>query len=170
MDIRRIRESDIDHFLKLWDSVYAEGEFIVKKSPSKERVQKMVSKVVPLELPNFVAWDADKLVGAAEVFPASFFNLEVSDPDKHGILGILIRKSHRGIGLAQQLMDKLIEGSIHYGFNKIELDVFKSNIRAIKLYNTYNFRWVSDGDEVTLPSGIQTKSQKMVLELHGMPQ
>lgn len=166
MEIRRIEEADIDNFLSLWAAVYDEGEFIFRKPPPKERVQDMVSKVVEFGIPNYVVLFQGQLVGSAEVFPASLFGLNVPNSETLGILGILVRHGYRGIGLGRQLMDKLIDGGILYGFHGIELDVCKSNERAIRLYELYGFKWLADGNEVVLPSGTRTRIQKMYLKLN----
>lgn len=166
MEIRRIEERDIDDFLSLWASIYDEGEFIFRKPPPKERVQSIVTKVVELEIPNYVALLQGQLVGSAEVFPTGLYELNVPDPEKLGILGILVRCGYRGRGIGRQLMDKLIEGSIRYGYHGIELDVCGSNQKAIRLYELYGFKWSADGNEVVLPSGNRTRIQKMYLELN----
>ena len=124
MEIRRITTADIDDLLDLWASVYAEGDFLAKGPPPRERVERTVSKVEKESIPNFVVIYHGHLIGASEVFPAPMCGIDIPDGDKLGILGIQIHADHRGKGIGRRLMDISIEDSRRYGFDKIELYVF----------------------------------------------
>lgn len=165
MEIRRIEERDVEQFLSLWDSVFDEGQFLDRPSPPPERVKKVVAQVVEDQVPNFVLLDADLLVGAFEVFPATYFDLQVPDAQVHGVLGMQIHKAYRNQGYGRRLMEIGLVSSAEYGIERIELDVLQSNITAISLYERFGFRKTQDGREVKLPTGRVAQFQKMLLEM-----
>lgn len=56
-----------------------------------------------------------------------------------GHLGIWIGPDHRGLGIGRRLMEKAIEWSRALGLDKISLEVFSTNKRAIALYRKLGF-------------------------------
>lgn len=56
-----------------------------------------------------------------------------------GYLGMGILPEYRGIGLGSNVLKQIIELSKVYGYKKIELDVLKSNCRAIHVYESLGF-------------------------------
>jgi ribosomal protein S18 acetylase RimI-like enzyme len=164
MEIRRIEERDVDQFLNLWDLVYDEGQFLEQPSPPRARFERVVARVVEDQIPNFVLLDGDTLVGALEVFPATYFDFQIPDAQVLGVLGMQIHKDYRSQGYGRRLMEIALVGSAEYGIERIELDVLQSNVTAISLYEKFGFRKTQDGREVKLPTGQITHFQKMLLE------
>lgn len=54
--------------------------------------------------------------------------------------GIVIMKDYWGYGLGRQMIEMIIAWSEEQKIHKINLSVSASNIRAIRLYETYNFQ------------------------------
>ncbi|PAD33951.1 GNAT family N-acetyltransferase [Terribacillus saccharophilus] len=54
--------------------------------------------------------------------------------------GIVIMKDYWGYGLGKQMLEMIIAWSEEQKIHKINLSVSASNIRAIRLYETYNFQ------------------------------
>lgn len=165
MEIRRIKVVDVPDFLALWTRVYAEGAFLAKGPPAQSRVLQIVERVVRESIPNYVATDGGRLIGAVEVFPGSMCGMTGDGADRHGHLGIQVDTRYRGRGIGRELMMTAIADSGRYGFQTIELVVFESNAVATRLYEGLGFERTGYGDGVTLPSGVVTRAQNMVLTL-----
>jgi RimJ/RimL family protein N-acetyltransferase len=99
----------------------------------------------------FVAVDDRRIVGRLSVgrdpHPAS---RHVAD------LGLMVAKSHRGLGLGRALLDQAATWARSAGIRKLELHVFPWNAPAIVLYESYGFtqvgvrvgHYVRDGTDV----------------------
>jgi RimJ/RimL family protein N-acetyltransferase len=57
-----------------------------------------------------------------------------------GRLGIGLRAEARGRGLGRRLMTEAIDAARRQGMERIELEVFASNTRAVALYESLGFR------------------------------
>ncbi|MDX1492152.1 MAG: GNAT family N-acetyltransferase [Pseudohongiellaceae bacterium] len=165
MEIRPIEQNDVDQFLSLWDDVFNEGQFLERASPPRERVEQVVERVVEEGLPNFVLVNKTQVVGAFEVFPATFFDIERPNAPAYGILGMQIQKPYRGQGYGRRLMEIGLLSSYDYGIEVVELDVLQSNVTAISLYEKFGFRKIEEGRQVKLPTGQITKFQRMLLNI-----
>lgn len=82
----------------------------------------------------FVAEDAGNVVGRLSLgrdpHPAS---RHVAD------LGLMVAKSHRGLGLGRALLDQAVTWARSAGVRKLELHVFPWNTPALALYESYGF-------------------------------
>ncbi len=78
-----------------------------------------------------VARDGDEIVGSA-----GLRNM-CGDAD---ITNVLVREDHRRQGIAEALLLKLMEGSKSIGARNFTLEVRKSNLPAIRLYEKLGFR------------------------------
>lgn len=165
MEIRRIKVADVPDFLALWSRVYAEGAFLAKGPPTQSRVLQVVDRVVREAIPNYVATDGGRLIGAVEVFPGSMCGIALEAADRRGHLGIQVDARYRGRGIGRELMMTAIADSGRYGFEAIALVVFESNAVATRLYEGLGFERTGFGDVVTLPSGVVTRAQNMLLIL-----
>ncbi len=145
--------------------MYSEGAFLAKGPPPEAKVLRVVERVVKEQMPNFVAIDGNRVIGAAEVFPGTMCGQTGDGADQRGYLGIQIDSLYRGKGIGLELMLMTIEDSKRYGFEAIDLDVFQSNLAAIRLYEKLGFKVTAYGDSITLPVGIETRAQRMTLKL-----
>lgn len=73
---------------------------------------------------------SDICVGWCDVMPKT---------ETIGYLGMGLLPQYRENGVGQRMLTKIIELSKQYGFNSIELDVLKSNTRAIHVYERLGF-------------------------------
>lgn len=82
----------------------------------------------------FVAEDAGTVVGRLSLgrdpHPAS---RHVAD------LGLMVARSHRGLGLGRALLDQAVTWARRAGVRKLELHVFPWNTPALALYESYGF-------------------------------
>lgn len=71
-------------------------------------------------------------------------------------LGLMVARTHRGIGLGRALLDQAVSWARSAGVRKLELHVFPWNEPAIALYESYGFHrvgvrvahYVRDGEDV----------------------
>ncbi|AYF89248.1 GNAT family N-acetyltransferase [Pseudomonas sp. DY-1] len=166
MSIRKLRISDIEALHRLFAEVSAEGEYLLRaEAPPLEQMRALLLRSLPLDLPQFVVDAEGDLVGSIEIFPASLCQMEDASGEDFGVLGMQVRKTHRGRGLGSQLMEAALEHCRRQDMRRVELTVLKSNEAAIRLYQRFAFHWVEDLPPVTLPNGRPDQPQKMRLLL-----
>jgi RimJ/RimL family protein N-acetyltransferase len=102
---------------------------------SAEQTLEFVRAAVEGSLPVVVAVSADEVVGWCDIIPGS--------PDKGfahvGRLGMGLRREWRGQGLGRGLMRACFLLARAAAIEKVELEVFADNARALRLYNTLGF-------------------------------
>ncbi len=166
MSIRKLRISDIEALHRLLAEVSAEGEYLLRaEAPPLEQMRALLLRALPLDLPQFVVDAEGDLLGSIEIFPASLCYMEDGSGEDFGVLGMQVRKAHRGRGLGGQLMEAALAHCRRQHMRRVELAVLKSNEAAIRLYQRFAFRWVEDLPPVTLPNGRPDQPQKMRLLL-----
>ena len=84
--------------------------------------------------PNYVAVNADTVVGWADVTP-----IDIPECAHRGTLGMGVVASQRGQGLGRALLEACIAHAPRAGLSKIELTVYTSNTAAIALYRRCGF-------------------------------
>jgi len=62
-----------------------------------------------------------------------------------------VHKDYRGQGLGTGLLDTTLDAAKEFGIERVELEVYTSNIRAIRLYDKFGF----------VHEGIKTKARKL---------
>ena len=83
---------------------------------------------------HFVAIDQDIVVGWCDIIPGFF-----DDIVNVGRLSIGLLLQYRGKGLGQQLLAQVLKAAFLSFIKKIELEVFSSNLAAIRLYQSAGF-------------------------------
>jgi RimJ/RimL family protein N-acetyltransferase len=79
--------------------------------------------------------DADEVVGWCDIARVSWEGL------RHvGRMGMGLLSGYRGQGLGRRLAGVTIEAARNAGFERIELEVFATNIAAIRLYESLGFQ------------------------------
>ena len=81
-----------------------------------------------------VAIDSDRLVGWIDITRGAFEGLT-----HYGRLGMGLAPDSRGRGLGRLLLERAIEDGFGIGLERIELEVFASNVRAVQLYRRTGF-------------------------------
>ncbi|GAJ71704.1 hypothetical protein JCM18904_2481 [Vibrio sp. JCM 18904] len=150
MQIRSIKVSDIARFTALWNRVYSEGgEFLISPAPDNATLRRILQRVENESIPQFVAFDRQKLIGSVEIYPAEMCGYERGQRLRVGILGIHIDKNYRGKGLGRKLLAVAIARGWEFGYDQIALYVYTTNTPAIALYERFGFEhqggtWGSD--------------------------
>lgn len=165
MEIRRIKHSDLDSFVALWDGVFKEGKYLSSPPPPTAGIDRVLQKVEAHKIPQFVAIVGNELVASAEAFPGDMCGLKGEDTSRIGVVGAHVRHSMRGQGIGRSLLKRLIADSNRYGYSKLILEVYESNTPAKKLYESLGFIYNGFGRDVVFPSGLKVRSEKMYLLL-----
>ena len=136
IDVVPIRESHIESFRACLDSVARERRFLgMLEAPPLESVAAFVNGNIQEALPQFVAVGWDQLVvGWCDVTPPR------SDGFTHtGALGMGVHRDYRGRGLGSRLLEATLARAREFGLERVELEVYASNLPAIRLYERWGF-------------------------------
>ncbi len=104
------------------------------EAPPLEKVASFQRELISKNGPVYYALSGDKVVGWCDVFPE-----ENPRQNHRGGLGMGILPEFRGQGIGSQLLQKVIEHAKNFGLEKIELNVYSSNVSAIGLYKKFGF-------------------------------
>ena len=98
-------------------------------------------------LAQFYAIENDQVIGWCDILPKSFEGL------RHvGVLGMGVLGNYRGQGIGRTLLEMTLDHAKNInGLEKVELEVFESNLPAIKLYAHLGFKI----------EGVREKSRKL---------
>lgn len=104
------------------------------EAPPLEKVASFQKDLISKNGPVYYVINEDKVVGWCDVFP------EENPRQSHrGGLGMGILPEFRGKGIGSQLLQKVIDHAKTFGLEKIELNVYTSNISAVALYKKFGF-------------------------------
>ena len=135
MEIVYPTEQYLKGFHEALDLVAREQIYIeMIEAKSFEETATFQRKLITNNWPVYYAIDGDRVVGWADITPASNPRLA-----HRGFLGMGLIKEYRGRGLGTQLLTKSLEHSKKIGLEKVELTVYTENIEAIKLYKKMGF-------------------------------
>jgi len=134
--IRRITRSCFESFHSCLDSVCREKKYLAfPAAPPLTDTLLFLEELFLLEVPQYVAQLPDgTVVGWIDVVPGTIPGYTHS-----GKLGMGIQKNFRGNGLGTRLLKKGLEAARSRGLERIELEVYASNHRAIRLYQKFGF-------------------------------
>lgn len=104
------------------------------EAPPLESTQHFVNGLIEKNETQFYALDEERVVGWCDVL-----RNERCGTTHSGCLGIGVLPEYRGAGLGRRLIAVAIEDAFAKGIERIELEVFASNERAIALYHAVGF-------------------------------
>ena len=135
IDIRLIKETDIDCFHAALSSVVLERKYLLTVNPpSKEDTGRFIKRNIENNTPQYVAELENKVIGWADVIAGE------KEIIRHvGLLGMGVVSGHRRKGIGQKLLSAVVEHSWNAGFKRLELEVFASNKGAYALYEKNGF-------------------------------
>jgi ribosomal protein S18 acetylase RimI-like enzyme len=82
-----------------------------------------------------------------------------------GVLGIAIRKEHRGRGVGTAMLERTIQECKKRKFEVIELSVFSNNYTAKRLYEKFNFKTIGVRPRAIKRDGSYLDEDIMILVL-----
>ena len=135
--IRLYTPTDREELIKLINAIAAEGRWFITKQFVMTRSWENVL-FRPADFPDHLLLVADAeghSIGWCQVFPDLF-----GQRSEHvGDLGIGVSKSWRNLGIGTALMKNAIEWATNKGLEKLTLDTFSSNSRAIHVFEKTGF-------------------------------
>jgi L-amino acid N-acyltransferase YncA len=135
IEIRQIREEDIESFRAAIDMVAQERKYLaLLQAPSIEQASAFVRRNIEKGYPQLVAVSDQQVVGWCNIPPAS---REVMAHVGELFMGLLAEQ--RGQGLGERLLRASLAAADAFGYLRIELGVFASNARAASLYRKVGF-------------------------------
>ena len=130
-----IAEEHIDGFHRCLDLVARERLYLaLVQAPPLDSTKAFVLSNIANHVPQFVAVINKDVIGWCDISPLKYEGF------KHrGELGMGVHPLYRGLGIGQQLIGRTIQRAKESGLVRIELEVFASNVSAIKLYEKIGF-------------------------------
>ena len=135
MQIRATTEDDVEALDALVTAVAQERAFL--GSTDGFGVEQTRGYLAHLRQSNgvaLVAVDDERLVGWLDIARGPFEGLT-----HYGRLGMGLAPESRGHGLGRRLLEEALDLAFANGFERIELEVFASNQRAVALYRRAGF-------------------------------
>ena len=135
IQILPIAEEHIESYHQCLGSVARERLYLaLVEAPPLDSTRALVLSNIAKNVPQFVAVIDNKVIGWCDISPLKHEGF------KHrGELGMGIHKRYRRMGIGQQLITHTIQKAKERGLERIELEVFASNVPAIKLYEKMGF-------------------------------
>jgi RimJ/RimL family protein N-acetyltransferase len=135
IEVRPIREDDIESFHATVDAVARERKFIARlEAPPIEQVRAFIQRNIEKGYPQFVAVSDRQVVGWCNIPPmAREVMAHVGD------LFMGLKPEWRGQGLGARLLREALAAADACGYRRIELGVFAGNANAAALYRKAGF-------------------------------
>ena len=147
IQILPIAEEHVESYHQCLDSVARERLYLAMvQAPPLDSTRDFVLSNIAGNVPQFVAVMDNEVIGWCDISPLRHVGFQ-----HRGELGMGVRKRYRRLGIGQRLIACTIERAKEKGLERIELEVFASNVPAIKLYEKMGF----------VTEGIKKKARKM---------
>ena len=91
--------------------------------------------------------------------------LHATETDGVAYLGMAVLPEHRGLGGGRALLDALVAHAADVGIERLELEVFADNRRAISLYESAGFAHEGAGRDFPRRDGSRRRSLLMSMRL-----
>lgn len=136
-EIRLIEEGDIAAFHAALSAVSCEQKYLsFLEGPPLESTRAFVLENIRSNLPQYVAVENGELTGWCDIIP------NTSRPVyRHiGVLGMGVVAHARGRGTGRALITAALGHAKKMNLKRIELEVYASNVRALRLYESMGFK------------------------------
>lgn len=131
-----IARKHIESFQRCLDSVAHERLYLAYlEAPPLDTTAYFIESNIANDIPQFVAVCDNEVIGWCDISP-----LKLEGFRHCGRLGMGVLKDYRRSGIGKQLITSTIEKAGKKGLERIELEVFASNIPAIILYEKTGFK------------------------------
>jgi ribosomal protein S18 acetylase RimI-like enzyme len=101
---------------------------------SEEATESFIKSVTAAKGVHLVAFVDDAAVGWCDITPASFEGMT-----HVGRLGMGVKAGFRGQGIGRGLLKAALNRAFGQGLERVELEVFRSNDSAVRLYEAHGF-------------------------------
>jgi RimJ/RimL family protein N-acetyltransferase len=142
-----IAKEHAEGFHRCLDSVARERLYLaLVQAPTLDSTRQFVLSNIANDVPQFVAIIDNEVIGWCDISPVK------REGFTHcGELGMGVHPRYRKLGIGQQLIVRTIQKAKEKGLERIELEVFASNVPAIKLYEKLGF----------VTEGVKKKARKI---------
>lgn len=137
--LRNPKWGDLDDLTELNNSLVEEGAPIAmnRRLAREEEAEWLAEHLVKIEKGKIIGVVAEiegKVIGNSEV-------TRLGGNQSHvGILGVIVAKEYRDLGVGTKMLETLIEESRGAGLKLLVLDVFSTNPRARHVYEKVGFK------------------------------
>jgi ribosomal protein S18 acetylase RimI-like enzyme len=135
MLIRDTLPGDAKAVSVLIDAVARERRYLAGTSGfSEEATASFIASVKAAKGVHLIALVDDAVIGWCDITPASFEGM------RHvGRLGMGVKADCRGKGIGKGLLKAALNRAFKQGLERVELEVFRSNDAAVRLYEAHGF-------------------------------
>ena len=135
IDVRPSTPNDFDGFYECLSAICRERRYLsMVEPPPKHSARSFIEEARRQGMIQFVAASGHVIVGWCDITPHAFEGF------RHcGRLGMGLAAAFRGRGLGRRLVDATVNRACEAGLTRIELEVFSSNVSAIRLYERCGF-------------------------------
>jgi len=135
MLIRDTLPEDAKAVSVLIDAVARERRYVAATSGfSEEATASFIASVKAAKGVHLIAIVDDAVVGWCDITPASFEGMT-----HVGRLGMGVKADCRGQGIGKGLLKAALTQAFRQGLERVELEVFRSNVSAVRLYEAHGF-------------------------------
>jgi ribosomal protein S18 acetylase RimI-like enzyme len=137
VEIVEYQDSDFDGFYRLLVEVIKEGKYLaLLEPPSEDDALAFVRNHHEAGSIQLFAKHEQEIIGWIDLIPKG------GPYAKHiASLGMGVQRDWRGKGLGKQLLTAILDAAPKRAFERIELEVYPENKRAIQLYETLGFQY-----------------------------
>lgn len=136
IQIKPLSGEEIEGFHACLDAVARERKYLgLTEAPPIERTREWLRKGMERGEIRLIALDGTKIVGWCDIGVSEREGFTHS-----GRLGMGVLKEYRGQGIGSRLLEETLSEARDRGLERIELDVYASNIPAIRLYEKFAFQ------------------------------
>lgn len=147
MLIRDTVPGDAQAVAALIDTVARERRYLAATSGfSEESTAAFIASVQAARGVHLVAVVDGAIVGWCDIARVAFEGMT-----HVGRLGMGVHAAFRGRGLGKALLAAALDRASRQGFERVELEVFRSNTAAVRLYQAHGF----------LPEGVKVAARKL---------
>jgi len=130
-----IAEQHIESYHACLDAVARERLYLAfLQAPPLGSTREFVLSNIAKDVAQFVALGSGEVIGWCDVLP-----MKLEGFTHCGMLGMGVRKDYRRRGIGERLILRTISRAREKGLERIELEVFASNVAAIRLYEKVGF-------------------------------
>ena len=135
IDIIYANENYFESFHKALNIVAKERLYIeMIEAPPLKNVSEFQRGLISKNGPVYYAIENQTVVGWCDIFP------EDNPRQSHrGSLGMGLLPAYRGKGIGSRLLEAVLAHAKSFGLEKVELNVYTSNVAAIALYKKMGF-------------------------------
>jgi len=136
IQIRHISEGDFEGFHACLDAVARERKYLgLTEAPPLEKARAWLMKSLERGEIRLIALDGSRVVGWCDIGVSEHEGFTHA-----GRLGMGVLKEYRGQGIGSRLLEETLSETRDRGLERVELDVFASNVPAIRLYEKFEFQ------------------------------